>query len=405
MKLKGKIIYPGKCRGEILFLQAPLSFYGGVDPNTGKIIQENHPQKGKTLKNKILVLPNSTGSTVGSWTILRLAENKKGPLAFITKNCDSVLATGSILAETPHLDNIPIKQLAKFDELALDKNIIHFSTNKSILPAQSETGNPDDFIIKLGGSVITCKNHPQPKVNLQPITKIAEKLRGTKRNFILVHGAGSYGHQPVSRHNLLKRSLTLETRILWSKVQTFQYQLNTHLCNIFQENNLPTYPVQPSAIFTRSKEKIIFNSAPVEFLLQNNFIPVLYGTPFFNFAGKLDILSGDTICLMLAEELGFSHIFHLTNAPGFYLEQEKEKTIIREIKASQWPGLRQQTIEHQKTDKNTTPDVTGGIIGKMDSLIKAAEAGIESYIIDGNNPDSLEKILRGINAGTRIIPE
>jgi isopentenyl phosphate kinase/predicted aconitase with swiveling domain len=405
MKLKGKIIYPGKCRGKVLFLHAPLSFYGGVDPDTGKIIQDNHPQKGKSLQNKIVVLSNSTGSTVGSWTILRLAENKKAPLAFITENCDSVLATGSILAEIPHLDNIPIKLLAKIDQLALEQQSINFSPVESDYHFQPKTEPGDDFIIKLGGSVITCKDNPQPRVNSQAITNLAKKLRETKRKFILVHGAGSYGHQPVSRHNLLKRELTLETRVLWSKVQTFQYQLNSQLCNIFQENKLPAYPVQPSAIFRKSGQNLILNPAPVEFLFNNNFIPVLYGTPFFNFAGKIEILSGDTICLMLAKELGFPQIIHLTDAPGFYLKQKQQKKIIKEIKTFQWPGLRQPAIEQLKTGNDTLPDVTGGMIGKMDSLIQAAAAGIESYIIDGNNPSSLEELLQGINSGTRIIPD
>ncbi|MFH1587739.1 MAG: DUF126 domain-containing protein, partial [Candidatus Diapherotrites archaeon] len=55
MTLTGRTIFEGKIKGEVLFSSEPISFYGGVDPETGEISEEGHPLKGKTISGKILV--------------------------------------------------------------------------------------------------------------------------------------------------------------------------------------------------------------------------------------------------------------------------------------------------------------------------------------------------------------
>jgi len=65
-QLKGRIIYGEKAEGEALTTTQPISFYGGVDPNTGVIIEKGHELQGISVKDKILVFPQGKGSTVGS---------------------------------------------------------------------------------------------------------------------------------------------------------------------------------------------------------------------------------------------------------------------------------------------------------------------------------------------------
>jgi predicted aconitase with swiveling domain len=72
MELKGRIISRGTAEGEALTTTMPISFYGGVDPETSEILEKGHELQGKQIKGKILVFPNGKGSTVGSYTLYRL---------------------------------------------------------------------------------------------------------------------------------------------------------------------------------------------------------------------------------------------------------------------------------------------------------------------------------------------
>ena len=58
-QLVGRLISKGKAEGEALVTSQPISFYGGVDPNTGIIIEKGHQLNGQSVKDKILVFPQA----------------------------------------------------------------------------------------------------------------------------------------------------------------------------------------------------------------------------------------------------------------------------------------------------------------------------------------------------------
>ena len=104
--IKSRIISKGKATGEILVSKYAISFYGGVGPNTGIVIEKGHILNGKTIANKILVFPKGKGSTVGSYTLYRLKKNKVAPLAIINKECEAIVAVGAIISEIPAIDKL-----------------------------------------------------------------------------------------------------------------------------------------------------------------------------------------------------------------------------------------------------------------------------------------------------------
>ncbi|MEM4598160.1 MAG: DUF126 domain-containing protein [Candidatus Diapherotrites archaeon] len=120
MILKGRKISSGKAQGECLFSEKPISFFGGVDPEKGLIIEKGHPLEGKSIAGKILVFPFGKGSTVGSYTIYRLKKNNKAPAALILKECEAIVAIGAILAEIPCVDKIKIEKLKQASEIKVD---------------------------------------------------------------------------------------------------------------------------------------------------------------------------------------------------------------------------------------------------------------------------------------------
>ena len=95
MELKGRIISKGVAEGEALTTTMPISFYGGVDPETSEILEKGHELQGKQIKGKILVFPNGKGSTVGSYTLYRLEKGGGAPAGIINRDCETVVAVGA----------------------------------------------------------------------------------------------------------------------------------------------------------------------------------------------------------------------------------------------------------------------------------------------------------------------
>jgi predicted aconitase with swiveling domain len=118
--MRGRTISPGKARGEAIVSRTPLSFYGGVDPKTGVVIEEGHEIWGQCVKDKILVFPQGKGSTVGSYVIYGLKKNGVAPAAIVNRETETIVATGAILAGIPCVDRIDIDKIKTGDKLIVD---------------------------------------------------------------------------------------------------------------------------------------------------------------------------------------------------------------------------------------------------------------------------------------------
>ena len=118
--MKGRTISPGKTQGFALVSQEPVSFYGGIDVNTGIVIEKGHELEGQCVKDKILVFPQGKGSTVGSYVLYGLKKNGVAPKAIINKETETIVATGAILAGIPAIDGIDITAIKTGDRLVVD---------------------------------------------------------------------------------------------------------------------------------------------------------------------------------------------------------------------------------------------------------------------------------------------
>ncbi len=118
--MKGRMISPGKARGEAIVSKEPIGFYGGIDPKNGLVIEKGHELEGKSVKDKILVFPQGKGSTVGSYIIYGLKKNGVAPAAIVNKETETIVATGVILAGIPCVDGIDIDKIKTGDKLKVD---------------------------------------------------------------------------------------------------------------------------------------------------------------------------------------------------------------------------------------------------------------------------------------------
>jgi len=121
-QLKGRIIYKGKAEGEALVTSMPISFYGGVDPNTGVVIEKGHELNGVSVKGKVLVFPQGKGSTVGSYTLYRLKKNGVAPAAMINKETETIVAVGAIISEIPFVDKIDIGKIKTGTKITIEND-------------------------------------------------------------------------------------------------------------------------------------------------------------------------------------------------------------------------------------------------------------------------------------------
>ena len=124
MELKGRIIYKGIVEGEALTTTQPISFYGGVDPETSKILEKGHELQGKRIKGKILVFPTGKGSTVGSYTLYRLKKGGVAPAGIINRECETVVAVGAIISEIPCIDEVDISKIETGDTVRIENGVV-----------------------------------------------------------------------------------------------------------------------------------------------------------------------------------------------------------------------------------------------------------------------------------------
>lgn len=120
MILYGRTIFPGKVQATALVTRQGISFFGGIDPETGVVVEKNHELEGQSVSGKILVFPTGKGSTVGSYTLFRLKKNLLAPAAMLNNNCETITVVGCIIAEIPCLDQVDIIQITTGDLLLVD---------------------------------------------------------------------------------------------------------------------------------------------------------------------------------------------------------------------------------------------------------------------------------------------
>ena len=113
MILKGRTIYAGVAEGEAMVTSQGISFFGGVDPETGVVVERGHELEGQCVAGKVLVFPTGKGSTVVSYTLYRLKHSGLAPVAIVNAECETITAVGCIIAEIPCVDQVEIGKIEK----------------------------------------------------------------------------------------------------------------------------------------------------------------------------------------------------------------------------------------------------------------------------------------------------
>jgi len=118
--MHGRSIVSGRGEGKALVTDAPISFLGGIDPDTGEIVEQGHPLEGQCIAGRVLVFPYGKGSTVGSYTIYRLARSGKAPQAIVNAESEAIVAVGALIGGIPMIDQVDISRLRSGMKVSVD---------------------------------------------------------------------------------------------------------------------------------------------------------------------------------------------------------------------------------------------------------------------------------------------
>lgn len=132
MKLAGRVITEGHAEGEALVSREAIGFFGGVDPETGAVVEPGHELEGQSIAGKILVFPRGKGSTVGSYTIYRLCKKRVAPAGIINAESEAIVAVGAIISEIPMVDRIDISQIRTGDKVIISGDTVQVNNIDSL---------------------------------------------------------------------------------------------------------------------------------------------------------------------------------------------------------------------------------------------------------------------------------
>jgi predicted aconitase/predicted aconitase with swiveling domain len=111
VSLHGRCLVAGVAQGELLYADVGLSFWGGVEPFTGEVIDRHHPLSGQIITGRVLAIPSGRGSCTGSSVLLELILNGHAPAALVFERVEDILTLGVLVAEQMFAQSIPVISL------------------------------------------------------------------------------------------------------------------------------------------------------------------------------------------------------------------------------------------------------------------------------------------------------
>ena len=251
-------------------------------------------------------------------------------------------------------------------------------------------------VLKLGGSVITKKSNPYTLSENLP--RLAKEIRESKvRKLIIVHGGGSFGHYPAMKHKIQNGYEDKSQVFGFAETQKAMEVLNNHVVDALQEEGIPAFPIQPSAIVIMEDGKLKkLYSGIVRRSLKMGLVPILYGVPALDLKKGFCILSGDEIINHLARDLKATRVLLASDVKGVMTADPKKEDakLIKTVTSRNYKRL--------KLSSSKSSDATGGMWKKVHELLSLAKSGIQSEIIDATVPGNLKRALKGEKLGTTI---
>ncbi len=259
-------------------------------------------------------------------------------------------------------------------------------------------------ILKIGGSVITDKKG-ELAARTEVINRLSEEIQKANiKNLVIVHGGGSFGH-PAAKKYGIKAGLKHEgQKVGFAETHHVMTVLNGLVMDSLVWHNIPAISIAPSCcIITENGRIKTFDYKIIETYVKMGFTPVLYGDATLDEKLGFTILSGDQIVAYLAIKLGASKIVIGVDTDGLY---DADPKIESNPKLYTHLTLIKLKKVQNRLSNSISPDVTGGMPGKVAELIPAVEKGIPITMVNAGKANRTLKALTGAKVeGTLIEKE
>lgn len=231
-------------------------------------------------------------------------------------------------------------------------------------------------VVKLGGSVITDK-----KVAFSyreaAVRGLGSAMASSKVPVVLVHGGGSFGHTEARRHGLSSSRSSPSPEGV-SETREAMFNLDAKVCASLSAAGVHPYPFSPFTLLDRDGGA---GSSFLERLLRAGTTPVTFGDVVHDGKG-FRVLSGDTICVELAEMLGAPRCVMALDVEGVLDERGAVIGVLSE--------------EGEAKISPARADATGGIALKIKEAMRMASSGTEVRFVSGLRPAEFSKALKGL---------
>jgi len=255
------------------------------------------------------------------------------------------------------------------------------------------------ILIKLGGSVITDKSEYR-KFNEEQTSRLCKELAASGKNVMVVHGAGSFGHVIAKKYALQKGLEDFSQIPAVVQVQYDVRELSQMVVKELLKAGLPAVSVPPGSCFVMDNGKLIAdNDEAIKALAHIGVMPVLFGDVVTDRSKGFGICSGDQAMEVLARIFRPDKIVFVSDVDGLFTADPKTDKDAKLI----------EDVTHENLDSISSElavaDVTGGIRGKIEEMLRMCEYTGECALINGTVPGRLQSFLKGEHVTcTRVRP-
>jgi len=253
-------------------------------------------------------------------------------------------------------------------------------------------------IIKIGGSVITDKTKEET-FKQKIMDNLSKQIKESNKKTMLVHGAGSFGHILAKKYDLNAGYSRYEQTKGFSLTHEKVQKLNSLVLESLQKYDLPVVSISPHSVVKLNDHKLEKIDYKIfEEYIKKDFIPVTFGDVVLDKKLGFSICSGDLLIMALAQYFKPEKVIFVIDEDGLYTKNPKINKDAKLIRESNY-----KEIENLNTTLDKHADVTGGMKGKIEVIKKISKKGIDTFLVNGNKPDRLYKVLVGGKTNSTLV--
>ena len=245
------------------------------------------------------------------------------------------------------------------------------------------------ILIKFGGSVITDKSRYRT-FNADVVKRLCREIRDSGERVIVVHGAGSFGHVLAKEHDLNGGFKDVSQIPAVAQVCYDMRDLNAMIVRELNDAGLPAVSVPTGSCFMmKGRELIIDDPSVLKSMFEKGIMPVMFGDVVMDSELGFAICSGDQVMERLKEIFDPSRVIFVSDIDGLYDRDPKNNRDAKLIE-----DVDRNALNSVETDI-TVADVTGGVRGKMETMLRMCSEGCDCVLVNGTVEGRLLTLLRG----------